>query len=207
MLTSFLFNGYENNPIVRMCLEKQPRRILTEKELLPIIRILKHSNWAYENNKWSFVGDELRLYLATQSEDFCYIDADVVIENPEDILMDHCPVNLNNGTFFRANKNTEWCKYYLDIYESRNIKCQVNYALFKAYPHYIPVQDNIRYTHYFTSFWERWKRRDLNKKHILLFDATCEKEVRTIIYADRLEWHYYKDCEWMLEAIYHNGCS
>ena len=198
MLTSFLFNGYENNPIVRMCLEKQPRHILTEKELLPIIRTLKHSKWAYENNKWSFVGDELRLYLATQSEDFCYIDADVIIENPEDILMDHCPANLNNGTFFRANKNTEWCKYYLDIYESKNIKCQVNYALFKAHPHYIPVQNNIRYKHYFTSFWERWKNRDMSIKHVILFDAENEKDVKTIRYKGLWEWHYYKGFEWML---------
>ena len=55
--TNFIFNNYENNPIVRMCLEKQPRHILTEKELLTIIRSLKHSNWAWENKKYSFVLD------------------------------------------------------------------------------------------------------------------------------------------------------
>ena len=198
---TFIFNGYENNPIVKMCLEKQPRYILTEKELLPIIQNLRHSKWAYENKKWSFVGDELRLYLASQSDDFLYIDADVIVENIEDIKMDCCPPNLNNGTFFRANRNTEWVKYYLDIYENNKIETTVNYRLFKQYSFPIPTQDNIRYRHYFTSFWERYKKRDMSKNHILVFDAENESGVKTIHYKNRDEWHYYKDCEYFKNLL------
>lgn len=198
---TFIFNGYENNPIVKMCIEKQPRHILTEKELLPIIQKLKHSKWAYENKKWSFVGDELRLYLASQSDDFLYIDADVVVENIEDIKMNCCPPNLNNGTFFRANRNTEWVRYYLDIYEEQDVKATVNYRLFRQHPFFIPTQDNIRYRHYFTSFWERYKNRDMNKKHILIFDVENEKDIRRIIRKDEEEWHYYKDCEYFKNLL------
>ena len=198
---SFVFNGYENNPIVRMCLEKQPRTILTEKELLPIIQTLRHSKWAYENKEFSFASDELRLYLASQSDDFLCIDADAVVENIDDIKMDCCPKNLNNGTFFRANKNTEWVKYYLELYEKRDIKNIVNYQLFRQYPFPIPTQDNIKYRHYFTSFWERYKNRNMNKENILVFDAETEDDIRTYFYKERIEWHYYKDCEYFKDIM------
>ena len=193
---SFDFNGYENNPIVRMCL-KTPRHILTEKELLPTIMKLRHSRWAYENKLGSYVGDELRLYLALQSDDFIYIDADCTVENPQQIKMDCCPPNLNNGTFFRANRNTAWVKYYYNLYESRDIGKVVNYNLFKRSPFPIPTQSDIKYRHYFTSFWERFKKRDLSKRHDFYFDT--ENNVRRIIYKDREEWHYYKGCEWIKE--------
>lgn len=192
---SFVFNGYENNPIVKMCLEKQPRHILTEKDLLPIIQKLRHSKWAWDNKQWNFVGDELRLYLASQSDDFLYIDADAIIENPEDIKMDHCPANFNNGTFFRANKDTAWVKYYLDVYENNDIGQQTNMRVFQRYPYVIPTQDNILYRHYFTSFWERWHNRNKSIKHELLFDATDEQGVRTLLFSKLNVWHYYKDCE------------
>lgn len=202
MITSFVFNAYEKNPIARMCLEKQPRHILSEKELLPIIMKLRHSKWAYENKQWSFVGDELRLYLASISDDFLYVDADCIIDNPEDIKMNCCPPNLNNGTFFRANKNTEWVKYYLDIYEKNEIKNTVNYVLFQQYPYRIPIQNNIRYTHFFTSFWERWKNRDKNKKHEIYFDAETEIEVRRIIRKNDEEWHYYKNLDNLCNNVF-----
>lgn len=198
---TFVFNGYENNPIVRMCLKKQPRRILTEKELLPIIRKLRHSKWAWDNKRYSYVGDELRLYLASQSEDFLYIDADVVIENIEDIKMDCCPKNKNNGTFFRANKNTDWVKYYLNVYETQDVGNDVNYMVFARFPFPIPTQDNIKYTHYFTSFRERWKNRNGSRNHVLLFDAETEYDIRTLHLKDFDEWHYYKGCEVFFENI------
>ena len=197
-MTSFLFNGYENNPIVKKCIEIQPRQILTLSDLLPIIKTLKHSRWAYENQLWSFVGDELRLYLASISDDFIYIDGDVTIENPEDIKIDCVPPNLNNGTFFRANKNTEWVKYYLNLYETEDIGSMVNYAVFRKWPFPMPTQDNIIYKHYFTSFWERYKKRDKNKNHIIMFDAEKEKQICTLYFSNRIEWHYYKGDEWVL---------
>lgn len=185
-----------------MCLKKQPRHILTESDLLPIIKSLKHSSWAYENKKWSFVGDELRLYLASISDDFIYIDADCIVENPEDILMGCCPPDLNNGTYFRANRNTDWVKYYLNLYETKNITNAINYCLFRQFPFPIPTQNNIRYKHYFTSFLERYKKREKDKKHILIFDAETEKDVKRIIRKNEEEWHYYKNCENIMEMFY-----
>ena len=199
--TSFIFNGYENNPIVKMCLEKQPRHILTEKDLLPYIMKLRHSKWAWENKMYSYVGDELRLYLASQSDDFLYIDADVVIENIDDIKMDCCPKDKNNGTFFRANRNTEWVKYYLNIYETEDVGRDVNYMVFYKYNFPIPTQDDIKYRHYFTSYWERWKNRDRNEKHIMLFDAENEDGVHTLYLKDCKEWHYYKGFDYLLNAF------
>ena len=177
-----------------MCLERTPRHVLTEKELLPIIMKLRHSRWAYENKLWSYVGDELRLYLALQSDDFIYIDADCTVENPKQIKMDCCPPDLNNGTFFRANRNTAWVKYYFNLYETENIGKVVNYTLFRRKPYPIPTQSDVIYRHYYTSFLERWKKRDLRKKHIVIYDAE-ECGVKRIIYKDREEWHYYKECK------------
>ena len=201
-MTSFIFNGYENNPIVKRCLEANTRQILTLSDLLPIILKLKHSRWAYENQKWSFIGDELRLYLASISDDFIYVDADVIIENPEDIKMDCMPSTLNNGTYFRANKNTEWVKYYLNIYETENIGNLVNFRVFEKWPFPIPTQDNIKYTHYFTSFFDRYNKRDKSQNHIIKFDAIHEKEVRGLYYKDRVEWHYYKDCDEEIKKLF-----
>ena len=190
---TFVFNGYENNPIVKMCLAQQPRCIMTEKDLMPYIRKLRYSKWAWENGLWSFVGDELRLYFASMLDDFLYIDADVIVENPDDIKMDCVPPDLNNGTFFRANKNTPWVKYYLNLYEKEDVGRMVNYRVFKTYPYEMPVQDNIRYKHFYTSFWERYRKRDRTKNHALLFDA--EDEIRAVYKKDIVEWHYFKDCE------------
>ena len=181
-----------------MCFEKQPRRILTEKDLLPYIMNLRHSKWAWENKLYNYVGDELRLYLASISDDFLYIDADVVVENIKDIKMDCCPRNKNNGTYFRANKNTEWVKYYLDIYETEEIGKATNMMVFDRYPYPIPLQNDIKYCHYFTSFWERWKKRDMNIRHEILFDAETEDEIRTMRYKDKYEWHYYKGFEYLV---------
>lgn len=193
-VVSFCFNGYENNPIVKMCLAKCPRRTLTEQDLIPIIQKLKHSKWCWDNQYWSFVGDELRLYLAAHSDDFIYIDADVVINNPEDIKMDCCPPDKNNGSFFRANKNTTWVKYYLDIYESKDIGRQTNCEVFSRYPFEIPTQQGIDYVHYYTSFWERWKHRNPKVKHTMLYDIDPkEHEPYAKVKSAGWEWHTYKE--------------
>ena len=94
-------------------------------------------------------------------------------------------------------------KYYLDIYEKENIYDMVNYRVFQTYPFPIPTQNNIRYKHYYTSFWERWKNRDLKKKHVILFDADEENEIKTIFNKDEVVWHYYKNFEY-LKDFYKN---
>jgi hypothetical protein len=195
---SFLFNGYENNPIVKKCCEVTPRQVLTLSDLLPIILKLRHSRWAYENKMWSFIGDELRLYLASISDDFIYIDGDVTIENPEDIKMDCMPQNLNNGTYFRANRSTEWVKYYLNLYETEDIRDTVNYEVFKKWQFPIPTQNDIIYKHYFTSFWERYKRRNIYQNHTIVFDAESDNQIGTAYIGNKIIWHYYKGDEWIL---------
>lgn len=160
----FNFNNYiEKNPVAQFCVEKYPEKtILTEKDLHDEIMSLKHSKWAYEKGLYNFVGDELRLYLSTISDDFTYVDGDCWVRNLEKLKMDSCCLekdgNINDGSYFRANKDTKWTKHWVDVYETEDIKDMVNYTMHLKYPTEIQVQ-RLDYTHYYTSFFGRLKKR------------------------------------------------
>lgn len=160
----FNFNNYiEKNPIAQFCVEKYPEKtILTEKDLKDEIMSLKHSKWAYENGLYNFVGDELRLYLSTISDDFVYVDGDCWVRDLNRLKMNNCCLeqdgHINDGSFFRANKNTKWTKYWLDVYEKEEIGPMVNYEVHDKYPTNVQTQ-RLDYTHYYTSFFSRLKRR------------------------------------------------
>lgn len=160
----FNFNNYiEQNPVAQFCVEKYPEKtILTEKDLHDEIMSLKHSKWAYENGQWGFVGDELRLYLSTISDDFIYIDGDSWVRDLNRLKMNCCCLeqdgHKNDGSFFRANKNTKWTKHYLDVYENNDIGATVNYEVHEKFPTNIQTQ-RLDYTHYYTSFFRRLKQR------------------------------------------------
>ena len=160
----FNFNNYiEKNPIAQFCVEKYPEKtILTEKDLHDEIMSLKHSKWAYEKGLYNFVGDELRLYLSTLSDDFVYVDGDCWVRNLEKLKMDSCCLekdgNVNDGSYFRANKDTKWTKHWVDVYENKDIGALVNYSVHKMYPTTVPCQQ-LDYTHYYTSFFGRIKKR------------------------------------------------
>ena len=192
MITIFNFNNFiEKNPIAQFCLEKNQgdKQILTEKDLKDEIMSLKHSKWAYENNKWSFVGDELRLYLSTLSNDFTYIDGDCWVRDIEKLKMNSCCVerdgNINDGSYFRANKDTEWTKKWIDVYEKEDIKDMINYTMHSKYPVDIQVQ-HLNYTHYYLSMFSRLKKRHIGST--LCYTMFRDRAMREILKGNDVLW-------------------
>ena len=116
MITLFNFFDYLKNPIAEYVVGfYKNKTILTLEDCLPDILKLKNSKMAYEKNKLSFIGDELRLFYASISEDFIYCDIDSLVDI-DSLKMDCSCENGNEGSYFRANKETSWVKYYLDVY-------------------------------------------------------------------------------------------
>lgn len=153
------FNHYEENPIVQFCLDKYPNKnIITEREIKEVLPYCKHSKWAYENQKWQFVGDQLRLFYALHSDDFVYVDSDSWVRNIDLLKMNSICLegdgNCNDGSFFRGNKDTDWVKFYYDIYQKNDIGEIVNYEVHKQFPTTFPTQ-KLEFTHYYLSWFNR----------------------------------------------------
>lgn len=158
-------NHYEENPIVQFCLDKyQSKNIITEKEVRECLPHCKHSKWAFENQRWNFVGDQIRLFLAMQSNDFTYVDGDSWVRNLDLLKIDSVCLendgNINDGSYFRANKDTEWVKHYYEIYNkiTENEYTLVNYDIHKKYPTTFPTQ-KLNYTHFYTSWFNRISKK------------------------------------------------
>lgn len=142
----FNFNDYLKNPIADFCTSAyKSKMIYTLNDLMDIIQSLKHSKWALENKKMSYIGDQLRLYLATLEDDFLYVDADCYIpeEEMKKILQyKNCSdynkrlKQINNGTFFHSNKDCRFNKYYLELYNNIPEKeyGYPNMIIFHKYP-------------------------------------------------------------------------
>lgn len=189
MVTFFDFFGFSKNPIVAWCLSYyNEKTVLTLEDCLSDIMKLKYARFCYENNFWSYIGDELRLYYASVSDDFTYIDADCIVKNPELIKMDCCAGengNFNEGSFFRANKNTAWVKHYLEVYEKSDFKeATGNFIVHSMSPFPVLTQDLERlhlYASLFNSFPKTdriYYTRDKAKaialhKPVWLFDGNC----------------------------------
>ena len=158
-------NHYEENPIVQFCLDKyKSKNIITEKEIRECLPYCKHSKWAFENQRWNFVGDQIRLFLAMQSNDFTYVDGDSWVRNLDLLKMNSvCLENdnsINDGSYFRANKDTEWVKHYYDIYNKipESEYALVNYDIHKKYTTTFPTQ-KLNYTHFYTSWFNRISKK------------------------------------------------
>ena len=161
-------NNYQENPIVKFCLEKYPEKnIITEKEIRECLPYCKHSKWAFENQKWNFVGDQVRLFLAMQSDDFTYVDGDSWVRNLDNLKMGSlCLENdgkTNDGSYFRANKDTEWVKHYYEVYNNlpEGGYGLVNYDIHEKYPVRMPTQ-KLNYTHFYTSWFSRIAKKLTN---------------------------------------------
>lgn len=187
----FNFNNFiEKNPLVQWVVDKYPEKtILTEKDLHDEIMSLKHAKWAYENQKWSFMGDELRLYLSTISDDFTYCDADSWVRDLEKLKMHSCCIeadrNINDGSYFRANKDTKWTKYWLNVYETENVKDMINYEMHMKYPTEIPVQ-HLNYTHYYLSMFSRLKKRHIGST--LCYTMFYDRAMKEILKGNDVLW-------------------
>lgn len=158
-------NNYQENPIVKFCLDKYPEKnIITEKEIRECLPYCKHSKWAFENQRWNFVGDQVRLFLAMQSDDFTYVDGDSWVRNLDDLKMGSlCLENdgkTNDGSYFRANKDTEWVKHYYEVYNNlpEGGYGLVNYDIHEKYPVRMPTQ-KLNYTHFYTSWFNRISKK------------------------------------------------
>lgn len=146
MVSPVIFNffDYLKNPIVDFCVSNyKSKTIYTLDDLLPEIQKLNHSKWALDNNYRSYIGDQLRLKLATENNDFLYIDADVYVpdltnitehKNCTDFISEkHI---INNGTFFYTDKDCHFNAFYLGVYShlSKNDYLLCNYEVFNKFP-------------------------------------------------------------------------
>ena len=181
----FNFFDYLKNPIADFCVSNyESKTIYTLDDLLPEIQKLNHSRWALEKGCKSYIGDQLRLKLATENDDFFYADADVFIPNLSDITKhknctDFIPEQniINNGTFFYTDKDCKFNSYYLNVYNHlpKEDYYLCNYSIFKKYPFELKLEskksadmnllDNNKTRHFllnlFYRFAERYKDLDV----------------------------------------------
>lgn len=152
-VTIFNFYDYLKNPIAEYCTTGYRNPIIyTLDDLMPVVQKLKHSKWALENKKLSFIGDQLRLYLASKKDNFLYVDADCYIPDFKEILdnknctsLEFSKSAINNGTFFYSDSNCRFNKYYLDLYDKlpeSQYSC-VNSTIFKKFPFELDLEKHI----------------------------------------------------------------
>lgn len=163
MITFFNFYNYDKNPIVEYCLSfYKDKQLLSLNDCLADILRLRYSRFCYENDYKSYIGDELRLYYASISDDFIYVDCDSLVKNINELKMNYaCPTKnqVNEGSYFRANKNTQWIKHYLDVYENNEIGKKGNITVHNIFPFEIPTQ-KLDYVHFYTSCFNRFPKQD-----------------------------------------------
>jgi len=163
-MVTFNFFDYHNNPIVRWIMGMyNDVQVLTIEDCLPDIMKLRHSRLSYEQNKRSFIGDELRLFYASQAKDFVYVDSDCLVYQIEKLKMHHVCQDArgrtNDGSFFRANAETEWVQHYLRVYETKDVGWHCNYDVHRMFPTSIPVQQ-LEHDHFFLNRFDRFPKVD-----------------------------------------------
>lgn len=189
--TFFNFFNYLENPIVQYVMSfYKDKIILTEKDCIEDIMKLKHSRYAYENKRYSFIGDSLRLYYAAISDDFLYIDADCLVNHPEEIKMDCACYDtniefINEGGYFRANKNTQWVRELFNLYQ--NVKDEDLTKSMFWYHENIKSEiktQTVDFTHFYVNFLREAPNTkeifytyntesDFNKTHFVFDDRGC----------------------------------
>lgn len=179
MITPTIFNFYDylKNPIADFCVSQyRNKNVLTLDDLMPEIQKLKHSKWALDNNLRSYIGDQLRLKLALENNDFLYIDADAYIPDLSIILKnknctDYADVKkINNGTFFYSDKNCRFNSYYFNIYNTmpKEYYYDCNYSIFNRFPFELDLEnkksgdmnllDNVNPKHFLINIFYRFKK-------------------------------------------------
>lgn len=131
----FNFYNYLKNPIADFCFKQQKSAVVyTLEDINKFIENLPFTEKMIELGNKDMIGDEFRLYLASQSDDFLYLDLDCFI--PQDVLLeikniDNCVAFHDNriietGTFFHSNKDCDFIHFYLSKYkekaENNNLK-------------------------------------------------------------------------------------
>lgn len=193
MATPVIFNFYDylKNPIADFCVSKYPSKtVLTLDDVLPDIQKLRHSKRALENNKRSYIGDQLRLYLASKQDDFLYVDADCFIPDFSEILankncteFDPKSKLINNGTFFYSDKDCEFNNYYLNLYETvTDDYLWCNTAFFNNFPFKqnfkekksgdMNLLDTVESRHFMINNFYRFKKQHPNTDTIFFSRAS-----------------------------------
>lgn len=182
-ISTIVYGGYENNPIVKYCGEKVKNAGYDMEYIqlkdLPIEKC-NHSKMVLDRlGMTSYIGDQLRLYLGMTEDDFFYCDADCALYKPELIKPNTVAVDgdlengkprINEGAFFRDCK--EWCEYYFNIYQENAEKliywkdgtALVNYRVREEFPYKgklnLVRSDSLPHTlcrHFFLSQFNRFK--------------------------------------------------
>lgn len=164
-MITFNFFDYHSNPIVQWVLSHyKDVQVLTLNDCLPDIMKLRHSRLSYEQDKRSFIGDELRLYYASKSTDFLYVDSDCLVHNIAELRMHNACLDskgrVNDGSYFRANQDTEWVRHYLNVYETKELGWACNYNVHKAFPISVPTQ-YLEHDHFFLNRFKRFPKVDV----------------------------------------------
>lgn len=165
MITTFNFYDYHKNPIVQWIMGfYKDIQILTLSDCLSDIMQLRHSRLSFEKGKKSFIGDELRLFYASKSSDFVYVDSDCLVRDIEQLKMD-CVCSddkgmTNDGSFFRANSETKWVHHYLEVYETKDVGWNCNYHVHQRYPTDIPTQ-KLEHDHFFLNKFARFPKQSV----------------------------------------------
>lgn len=210
MVTFFNFFDYAENPIVEYCLSQaKDKRVLTLDDCMDDIMKLRHSRFCYENDLRIRIGNELRLYYASISDDFTYMDSDCVVRNIEDLEMGRCHggpgVFHNDGSYFRANRDIPFVNFYVNVYENNEIGNVGTAAVYRKYPFEVPTQ-MLDHTHFYVSCFGKFPKvdkiywtHDYNKalafdKPIWLFDGKpgCVTNRRIYHTTDDLPFEVFK---------------
>lgn len=129
-------NNYLSKPFIRVItkhnlkeLEGAKIHIIDNNNIKEFIPKLKQARWVLDNNYIaSYLGDELRCYLATQYKNYLYLDADTFIKrdyilkaanDPRELII---PGGYNNtfstSLFFSKNYGNNLIKKIYEAYES-----------------------------------------------------------------------------------------
>ena len=155
-VTIFNFYDYLKNPMAIYCVNQyKDKQILTLDDVKPYIDKCSHSKHCIERgDSKSYIGDQVRLLMGSEIDDFCYVDADCIINDLDKIKKDTIAVDcssdgtfrLQNGTFFYGLK--DFNKYYYDVYEKNwNLSGFVNWDVMAAvqllHPEYFDLNKTV----------------------------------------------------------------
>ena len=176
--TIFNFYDYLKNPMADYCVSKyQSKTIYTLEDFEGLTRTLRYTRFAIENNKKQSIGDQIRLLLATKTNDFLYLDADCYIPDFTEIISNkNCTAyipyvkKINNGSFFYTDKSCEFNKYYFDLYETvdeedlwlSNLDFFNKHPFKQDFEHHksgdMNLLDSVKLRHFYISHFYRFKK-------------------------------------------------
>lgn len=123
--TLFNFYDYFKNPIAEFCVKQNPIiKVYTLDDLNEYLDKLPYTQKMLKIDRKVSIGNEFRLYLASISDEFFYLDSDCFIPqnimNELDSIKNCVAVHKNNhievGTFLHCQKNNRFVNFYLNKY-------------------------------------------------------------------------------------------